>query len=513
MSGLFITKPVDRLLAEAREEGQHGLKRVLGPLNLIALGIGAVIGAGIFVITGSVAARFAGPSIVLSFVLAGLGCAFAGLCYAELASMIPVSGSAYTYAYASMGEFIAWIIGWDLILEYAFSAATVASGLSANLVSLLQDFGIPLPARLIETPGQELYFFQGRWEVLTTIAPALKAAGLSADALPHVTAVFNLPAFLAVCVVSAILVVGVRESANLNVVVVFIKLATVIIFIVIAAAYLWKHPQIAATNWHPFIPENTGKFGEYGWSGIARGAASIFFAFIGFDAVSTAAQEARNPQRDMPIGILTSLAICTVLYIAVSGLLTGVLHYSQLNVAAPVALAIDATGVKWGSLLVKLGTIAGTATVMLMNLLGQSRIFFVMSKDGMLPSWAGAIHPRFRTPWISSIVVGLVIAVFAGLLPISILGDLVNIGTLFAFVIVCIGVWILRKKRPELPRPFKTPLVPLVPVLGIVVSLLLMAMLPWDTWLRLIVWLLIGLGIYFGYSRQRSSLRAGPQAR
>ncbi|HMY74041.1 MAG TPA: amino acid permease, partial [Blastocatellia bacterium] len=270
-----------------------------------------------------------------------------------------------------------------------------------------------------------------------------------------------------------------------------------------------KNPQVASANWHPFIPENTGKFGDFGWSGIARGAASIFFAFIGFDAVSTAAQEARNPQRDMPIGILGSLAICTLLYIAVSGLLTGVLHYSQLNVAAPVALAIDATGVKWGSLLVKAGTIAGTATVMLMTLMGQSRIFFVMSKDGMLPAWAGAIHPRFRTPWISSIVVGLLIAVFAGLLPISILGDLVNIGTLFAFVIVCIGVWILRKKRPELPRPFKTPLVPVVPVMGIVLSLLLMAMLPWDTWMRLIVWLVIGLGIYFAYGRKR--IRAGAE--
>ncbi|MBL8189711.1 MAG: amino acid permease, partial [Acidobacteria bacterium] len=304
MNRLFLTKPLDKILAEAREEGQHGLKRVLGPLNLIALGIGAVIGAGIFVITGSVAARFAGPSITLSFVLAALGCAFAGLCYAELASMIPVSGSAYTYAYASMGEFIAWIIGWDLILEYAFSAATVASGLSGNLVSLLQDFGIHLPPRLIETPGQELYFFQGRWELLPTIAPALQSAGISADSLPHVTAMFNLPAALAVCLMTTILIVGVRESANLNVMVVFIKLATVLIFIAVAAAFLWKHPQIAKTNWHPFIPENTGKFGEFGWSGIARGAASIFFAFIGFDAVSTAAQEARNPQRDMPIGIL-----------------------------------------------------------------------------------------------------------------------------------------------------------------------------------------------------------------
>lgn len=500
----LITKPLDRILREAETAGQHGLKRVLGPLNLIALGIGAVIGTGIFVITGSVAAQFAGPGIVLSFVLAGLGCAFAGLCYAELAAMIPISGSAYTYAYASMGELIAWIIGWDLILEYAFSAATVASGWSANVVSLLQDFGVHLPPRLIETPGRELYFFAGRWELLTTLAPALKAAGIDPGSLPHVTAVFNLPAFVAICLVTVILVVGVRESANVNVVVVFIKIGTVLVFIALAAGFLWKNPQIAATNWHPFIPENTGRFGDFGWSGVARGAASIFFAFIGFDAVSTAAQEARNPQRDMPIGILGSLVICTVLYVVVAGLLTGVMHYSQLNVAAPIALATDAMGTKWGSLLVKAGTIAGTSTVMMMTLMGQSRIFFVMSQDGMLPSWAGAIHPRFRTPWISSIIVGLFIAVFAGLLPISVLGDLVNIGTLFAFVIVCFGVWILRSRRPDLPRPFRVPLVPLVPLLGVVISLGLMATLPWDTWLRLLAWLLLGFVIYFSYSRHHS---------
>ena len=507
MSKLLITKPFDQLLREAKEEGQQGLKRVLGPLNLIALGIGAVIGAGIFIITGSAAAQFAGPGIALSFVLTGLGCAFAGLCYAELAAMIPISGSAYTYAYASMGELIAWIIGWDLVLEYAFSAATVASGWSATVVSLLQDYGIHWPPRLSQTPGIELYFFQGRWESLTTILPALKTAGISADTLPHVTAIFNLPAFLAICLVTAILIVGVRESANVNVVVVFIKVATVVIFIVIAGAFLWKNPQIASANWHPFIPENTGRFGEFGWSGVARGAASIFFAYIGFDAVSTAAQEARNPQRDMPIGLLGSLIICTILYIAVSTVLTGVVHYSQLNVAAPIALAIDVTGVKWGSLLVKAGTIAGTSTVMMMTLMGQSRIFFVMSKDGMLPPWVGAVHPRFRTPWISSIVVGLFIAVFAGLLPISILGDLVNIGTLFAFAIVCVGVWILRKRRPDLERPFRTPMVPVVPLLGIVISLFLMFTLPGDTWLRLIVWLLIGFVIYFSYSRKHSRAR------
>src|SRR5262245_33074039 len=459
MNSLLATKTVAQLLSET--EGEYELKRVLGPLNLIALGVGAVIGAGIFVITGSAAAQFAGPAIGLSFILAGFGCAFAGLCYAELASMIPVSGSAYTYAYASMGEWIAWIIGWDLVLEYAFSAATVASGWSANMVSLLQDFGIRLPARFTDVPANH--------------------------------AVFNVPAFLIVLLVSLILVVGVRESANVNVVVVFIKVGTVITFVIVAADFLFRNPETAYANWTPFIPPNTGHFGQFGWSGVARGAASIFFAYIGFDAVSTAAQEARNPQRDMPIGLLGSLIICTLLYIAVSFMLTGVVHYSRLNVAAPIAMAIDVTGVEWGSLLVKAGTIAGTSSVMMMTLMGQSRILYVMSKDGMLPPWAGAIHPRFRTPWISSIAVGIFIAVFAGLLRISVLGDLVNIGTLFAFVIVCTGVWILRARRPDLARPFRTPWMPLVPLLGIIISLFLMSTLPWDTWARLILWLLVGL--------------------
>jgi len=313
------------------------------------------------------------------------------------------------------------------------------------------------------------------------------------------------PAFLIVCVVTVILVVGVRESANVNVIVVFIKVGTVMTFVVVATAFLVRNPGIAQANWTPFIPPNTGHFGEYGWSGIARGAATIFFAYIGFDAVSTAAQEARNPQRDMPIGLLGSLAICTLLYLLVAATLTGVVHYSRLNVAAPVAVAIDATGVKWGSLLIKAGTLAGLSTVMLTTLLGQSRIFFVMSKDGLLPPWVGVIHPRFRTPWISSIVVGLFIATFAGLLPITILGDLVSIGTLFAFIIVCAGVWILRHKRPDLERPFRTPAVPFVPLAGIAVSLLLMASLSADTWLRLIIWLVIGQAIYFGYSRHHSS--------
>lgn len=507
MSNLFAKKPLNQLIAEAHSGGENGLVRALGPLNLIALGIGAVIGAGIFVITGTAAAQNAGPAIVISFILAGLGCAFAGLCYAEFASMIPVSGSAYTYGYATLGEIFAWIIGWDLVLEYAFSAATVASGWSGTIVSLLQDFGIILPPQLINTPGQEMIFYQGRWELLATVAPAIKAAGIGLETLPHATAVFNLPAFLSVCAVTAILVIGIKESATFNIVVVFIKVITILIFIVIAGAFLWRHPNVAMTNWFPIIPENRGGFGNFGWSGVARGAAVIFFAYIGFDAVSTAAQEARVPQRDMPLGLLGSLAICTVLFIAVSIALTGMVHYSQLNVAAPVAMAIDLAGVKWGSLLVKCGSLAGLSTVMLVTLMGQSRIFFTMSRDGLLPAWASAVHPRFRTPWISSIIVGLVVAIFSGLFPISLLGQLVSIGTLLAFIIVCASVWLLRVKQPNIPRPFKTPWVPFVPIMGILLSFLMMVSLPLDTWIRLIIWLAIGFAVYFSYSRKHSRVQ------
>jgi APA family basic amino acid/polyamine antiporter len=506
MSQLFATKPLDAIVGET--EGDGSLRRVLGPGNLVALGIGAVIGAGIFVITGSAAARYAGPAISLSFILAGVGCALAGLCYAEFATLIPVAGSAYTYGYATLGEIFAWIIGWDLILEYAFSAATVASGWSANVVSLLQDFGIHLPPRFTDTPGTVLVFFQNRWEPLSTLGPALASAGIDPSSLPTVAAVFNLPAFLAVLSVSAILIVGIRESANFNLAVVFVKVGTVLIFIVVAGVYLLRNPEVAALNWTPFLPANEGSFGSFGLSGIARGAAVIFFAYVGFDAVSTAAQEARNPQRDMPLGLLASLGICTLLYIAVAVILTGVVHYSTLDVAAPVAVGIDATGVAWGSLLVKVGAIAGTSTVMLVTLLGQSRVFFAMSRDGLLPPWAGAIHPRFRTPWISSVITGLFVAGFAGTVPISILGQLVSIGTLLAFVIVCASVVILRKRRPDLERPFRTPLVPYVPVLGILVFLLLMASLPLDTWIRLIVWLVLGFVVYFGYGIRHSRLRA-----
>ena len=516
MANLLKCKPLGMLMEEAADTGEHTLKRALGPLNLITLGIGAIIGAGIFVLTGSAAAQYAGPAIVLSFILAGTGCVFAGLCYSEFASLIPIAGSAYTYGYATLGEIFAWIIGWDLVLEYAFGAATVASGWSGYFVSLLQDFGIHLPPQLVATPFTHvgnhwvpnvLVQYQGRWELLTTMAPLLKQNGIDPSTLPQVTGVFNLIAFLAIFVITTILVIGIQESANFNSAIVIVKVTIVLIFIGIAGAFVARHPSLAAANWHPFIPPNQGSFGEYGWSGIARAAGVIFFAYIGFDAVSTAAQEAKNPQRDMPVGILGSLVICTILYILVSGLLTGIVPYSALNVADPVAVGIDATGVVWGSILVKLGAIAGLGSVMLVMLLGQSRVFFSMSRDGLLPAWAGAVHHKFRTPWISSITVGIFVAIFAALVPIGILGELVSIGTLLAFVIVCAGVWVLRVRRPDLHRPFKTPMVPLVPILGIVISFALMASLPFDTWLRLFIWLAIGMVIYFGYGRHHSRVQ------
>jgi len=499
MASILIRKPLNLILEEAGQEGEHTLKRALGVVNLVTLGIGAIIGAGIFVLTGSAAAQYAGPAIIISFLLAGLGCVFAGLCYAEFASLIPIAGSAYTYGYATLGELFAWIIGWDLILEYAFGAATVASGWSANVILLLQYLHIPIPPSIMGTPGTALVQYDGIWMPASSVP-----SGVAIASLPHATALFNAVAFIAIALVTTILVIGIQESANLTSLFVFIKVGTVLVFIAIAAAFVLQHPDIATANWHPFIPPNTGEFGHYGWSGIGRGAGVIFFAYIGFDAVSTAAQEAKHPQRDMPMGILGSLVICTILYIATAGLLTGVANYKLLNVAAPVARGMQSIGILWGQYLVLAGTIVGLSTVMLVMLLGQSRVFYSMSRDGLLPEWAGRVHRRFRTPYISSITVGLFVAIFAALIPIGILGELVSIGTLLAFVIVCAGVWMLRRRRPDLHRPFRTPLVPLVPIMGIIVSLYLMVSLPLDTWLRMIVWLIIGLGIYFGYGRKHS---------
>lgn len=509
MANLLARKPLDMLMAEASETGEHSLKRALGPINLITLGIGAIIGAGIFVLTGHAAAANAGPAIVFSYILAGVGCAFAGLCYAEFASLIPIAGSAYTYGYATLGEIFAWIIGWDLILEYAFGAATVASGWAGTVVAFLQQLGLDLPPQIVDVPGTQMVKYQGHWVQLVTIQKTLTDAGIDWHTLPQATAVFNLVAFIGIAIVTTILVIGIKESANFNSAIVFVKLAAVLIFIAVAGNFVMHHMAQAKANWTPFVPPNTGQFGIYGWSGVARGAAVVFFAYIGFDAVSTAAQEAKNPQKDMPVGIMGSLAICTVLYIVVSWLLTGVTHYSQLNVAAPVSLAIAQTGVWWGTFLVNIGAIAGLSTVMLVMLLGQSRVFYSMSRDGLLWKWASEVHPKFRTPWKSTIIVGIFCAFFAALIPIGVLGELVSIGTLLAFVIVCAGIMVLRKRRPDLERPFRAPWVPFTPIMGIVVSFAMMAALPWETWARLIAWLILGMVIYYTYGRHHSKVQQG----
>ncbi|MGZ4815532.1 MAG: amino acid permease [Terriglobales bacterium] len=504
MANLLATKPLDVLMAEASDTSEHSLKRALGPVNLITLGIGAIIGAGIFVLTGQAAAQYAGPAIMLSYVFAGLGCAFAGLCYAEFASMIPIAGSAYTYGYATLGEIFAWIIGWDLILEYAFGAATVASGWSSTLVAFLQDYGITLPPQICDTPGSVWVQYKGYWQPLNTLSMVLQENQIDWHTLPHATAVFNLVAFLAILAVTTILIIGIKESANFNTVIVFVKLIAVVTFIIVAGMFVFAHPEVAKANWSEFLPKNTGSFGAFGWSGVLRGAGVVFFAYIGFDAVSTAAQEARHPQKDMPIGILGSLVICTLLYLVVSGLLTATVHYSRLNIGAPVSLAIRETGVRWGSYVVNAGALAGLSTVMLVMLLGQSRVFYSMAHDGLLWKWAGDIHPRFRTPWKSTAVVGIVVACIGSLVPIGDLGQMVSIGTLMAFVIVCAGVWVMRVKRPEVHRPFKTPWVPFVPIMGIIIALAMMLGLNGVTWIRLVAWLIIGMIIYFTYGRHHS---------
>ena len=472
---LFTKKSIAELRAEA--EG-GALRRSLGPWSLTALGIGSIIGTGIFVLTGTAASQYAGPALVVSMVIAAVGCAFAGLCYAEFASMIPVSGSAYTYAYATMGELMAWIIGWDLVLEYALSAATVAVGWSGYAASFLRDFGVVLPAQLVAGPGQ-------------TVALADGTA---------VQGVFNLPAALAVVAVSALLVTGINQSARVNTAIVIVKLAVLVLFVVCGIAYV--RPE----NWTPFVPANTGEFGAFGWSGVLRGAGVIFFAYIGFDAVSTAAQEAKNPQRDMPIGILASLFICTGLYIAVALVLVGIVRYTELNVADPIAVGIDATGLTWLSPIIKMGALLGLLSVMLVVLLGQSRIFYSMSRDGLLPAVFRRVHPRFRTPHYSTMIIGAVVALAAGLLPIAVLSVLTSMGTLLAFTIACIGVIILRRTNPELERPFRTPGMPWVPALGALICFVQMLGLPGSAWQRLGVWLLLGFVIYFVYGRRRAAL-------
>ncbi|MDR1681984.1 MAG: amino acid permease [Candidatus Symbiothrix sp.] len=477
---LFVRKSITAIQSEAEESNK--LKRYLSTFNLTILGIGAVIGAGIFVLTGTAAAMHAGPSLVISFTISALGCLFAGLCYAEFSSTIPVSGSAYTYGYATMGEFVAWIIGWDLILEYLFGASTVAVGWSGYVVSFLKDFGIHFPAQICDAPfahnSEQGWYLTG--------------------------SIINFPAVFVVVLMTTFLIVGIKESARFNNIVVLIKVVVILLFIGFGISH------IDVSNWTPFIPENTsGRFGEFGLTGILTGASVVFFAYIGFDAVSTASQEAKNPQKSMPKAILYTLLVCTILYIAVTLVLTGVVNYTELNVAAPIAVAIDAAGQSlfWLRPIIKIGAIAGLSSVVLVLLYGQSRIFYIMSHDGLLWKSFSKTHPKFKTPYIATIIIGIVAVLMAGLFPIGMLGHMVSIGTLLAFIIVSFGIIILRKKEPCLHRSFRTPWVPVVPILAIVICLAQMLALPLDTWIRLFGWMAIGFVIYFTYGKSHSRLQ------
>ncbi len=487
--GLFIRKSIDALQAEARETGSKTLKRVLGPVSLVALGVGVIIGAGLFSITGTVAAEYTGPAITLSFIIAAIGCCFAGLCYAEFASMIPVSGSAYTYSYATMGELIAWIIGWDLVLEYTVAATTVSISWSRYMVFFLNSIGIELPHAFTACP----------WD----------------------GGIVNIPAMLIVVLMSLILMRGTAGSSFFNGLIVFLKIAVILLFVVLG----WKFIQ--SNNYVPYIPENTGKLGEFGLSGVLRGAAIVFFAFLGFDAVSTAAQETKNPKRDMPIGILVSLLVCTILYILFAHVMTGVAHYTQFEGQvgiAPVAVAIenmgtiDASGAiqpayPWLNKAIVLAILFGYCSVIMVTLLGQSRVFLSMSHDGLLPPFFSRINERFRTPVHSNCLFMVVVSILAGFVPAQVAGEMTSIGTLLAFTLVCAAVLVVRKTMPDVHRAFKTPFVPFVPIMGILTCLCMMCFLPADTWIRLVLWMLIGLDVYAGYGIKHSKLEPGKKHR
>ena len=492
---LFATKSIDKIIAEAHESGEHTLKKTLNALDLTMLGIGAIIGTGIFVLTGQAAGKHAGPAVIISMIIAGIVSAFAALCYSEFAASVPISGSAYAYGYGTLGEFVAWIIGWDLILEYAFGAATVAVGWSGYVVSLFRDtLGIPFPLALSAPPGTTIVLSDGS----------------------TATGFFNLPAFLISIAVTLLLIKGIKESASFNSIIVVVKIVVVVLFIIAGIGYVnTDNIGIGCAAGSP----GCAQFMPYGFPGVVTGAAVIFFAYIGFDAVSTAAQEAKNPQRDMPIGILGSLGICTILYILVAGIMVGLVDYKLLtNAAAPIAVAIDAalqkaSGTTMGTILqvfptiIKVGAVLGLSSTMVVMVMGQPRVFYSMAKDGLLPAWAAKIHPKYQTPHITTAITGTIVAILAGFVPINLLGELVSIGTLFAFVIVGTGIIILRSSNPNLNRPFRVPLSPFIPIATVVSAAYLMNSLPLDTWIRLIVWMSIGLVIYFAYSYSHSNLR------
>jgi len=526
-SALLAKKPMDWLLNEAVDSGEHTLKRSLGPVSLTALGVGAIIGAGIFVMSG-LGAHYAGPGLMLSFVISGLGCGFAGLCYAEFAALIPLAGSAYTYSYAALGELFAWVIGWDLTLEYAMGASTVSSGWSNHFIEFLNIFGLKMPLWLAYDHWTALRTAQGIvarqmahasdpglvagsqaflnrvGDVLAAQSPELVHRAHDLVGAPHLFGFeigFNLPAFVIALLITAVLVVGIKESASFNATIVVIKVAVVLFVIALGAHYV--HPSNWGHDWQSFAP--------MGFSGIGAGAAYIFFAYIGFDAVSTAAQEARKPQRDMPIGIIGSLGICTLLYVLFAWVLTGIKNYKDMS---PTAIydALNGIGFGWLSTGVIFGILAGYTSVILVMLLGQSRVFFSMSRDGLLPGIFSDVHPRFLTPWRSNLLLMIFVSLFSGFVPLASLGNMTSIGTLLAFVIVCAGVMVMRRTNPHTPRPYRTPLVPLVPILGIIVCFAMMASLDSATWIRLVVWLIIGLAIYFTYSRHHSHLVTDPES-
>jgi APA family basic amino acid/polyamine antiporter len=477
---LFKKKDISDVLNEPEEENKGKLKRNLSAANLVALGIGAIVGTGIFVITGQAAALYAGPALTLSFLFSALGCVLAGLCYAEFAAMIPTSGGVYSYSYTTMGEILAWFVGWILVLEYLFACSSVAVGWSGYMLSLLRGWGIAFPDQLAGATFDHLA--DGRWVWTGRL--------------------FNFPAVFIIGIVSAFLIGGIRQSAIVNNIIVVIKVSVILLFIAFGLSY------VDTSNWTPYIPENTGGFGNFGWTGIFRGAAVVFFAYLGFDALSTTAGEARNPQKDMPRGILISLLICACLYVAVTTVLTGIVNYKELNVDAPIALAIDRAGegLAWLSPFIKLGAIAGLSSVILVMMLGQSRIYYSISKDGLLPQVFSKVHEKHGVPHNATLFASAVTALIAGLFPLHVLSELVSIGTLTAFTIVCISILILRKTQPGLKRPFKTPLVPFVPLLGAAICIVQMVSLPWDTWVRLIGWTIFGFIIYFGYGLKHSKL-------
>ncbi len=526
MANLFAKKTMNVLMAEAAATGEGTLNRSLGPFQLTALGVGAVIGAGIFVLAG-LGAHYAGPGLMLSFVLSGLGCAFAGLCYAEFAAMIPLAGSAYTYAYATLGELVAWIIGWDLTLEYAMGASTVSSGWSNHFIELMQIFHIKFPLWLAYdhwtavgvavdnvsrqvmassftsyVPGTEAYLSQlGVLKANPT--PAILA---QAHALLNAPVIFgheiglNLPAFIIALLVTTILAIGIQESAKFNSFIVVVKVAVVLFVLGLGSHYV--HAANWGSTWHQFAP--------FGFAGIGSGAAYIFFAYIGFDAVSTTAQEAKNPQRDLPIGIIVSLSVCTLLYIGVAAVLTGMVPWQQVSIEAPIARAFLDRGLPWASDIITAGALAGLTSVMLVMLLGQTRVLYAMANDGLLPKkFFAEVHPRFRTPFKNTFLVGSIAAIVGALTPIDDIGKMVNIGTLLAFVIVCISIVVLRRTDPDKPRPFRTPWVPVIPILGVLFNGYMMVKLGWLNWARLIVWLVIGLVVYFTYSVKNSRVQRG----